>query len=135
MTRLGLELDVAGVAEVVGLRPRRPARLAGRVDRVLPAVRRTRPVSTRTGERGRWRTGTVRAATGPAPHQARPDELAAWIRGHRQIGDGVHGVRDVTFGEDASLVRTGAPPQVMASLRNLATDLHRPAGATDVAAT
>ena len=48
--------------------------------------------------------------------------------------NGLHWVRDVTFGEDASSVRTGAGPQVMAFLRNLATSLHRLAGATNVAA-
>lgn len=48
-------------------------------------TRRTRPVSTRTGKGGRWRTETVYAITDLGPHQARPDELAAWIRGHWQI--------------------------------------------------
>ena len=67
-------------------------------------------------------------------HQARPDELATWIRGHWQIENGLHWVRDVTFGEDASRVHTGAAPQVMASLRNLATSLHRLTGATNIAA-
>jgi hypothetical protein len=40
-------------------------------------LRRTRPLSGR----GRWRTETVYAITDLRPHQARPDELAAWIRG------------------------------------------------------
>jgi predicted transposase YbfD/YdcC len=53
-------------------------------------VRRTRPVSARTGRKGRWRTETVYAVTDLAPHQARPDELAAWIRGHWQIENGLH---------------------------------------------
>jgi len=34
-------------------------------------------------------------------------------------------VRDVTFAEDLSQVRTGAAPQVMASLRNLGLPRHR----------
>jgi hypothetical protein len=100
----------------------------------IQVTRRTRSVSTRTGRKGRWRAETVYAITDLAPHQARPDELAAWIRGHWQIENGLHWVRDVTFGEDASRVRTGAGPQVMASLRNLATSLHRLTGATNVAA-
>jgi hypothetical protein len=77
-----------------------------------------------TGEAG-WRTETVYAVTDLAPHQARPDELAAWIRGRWQIENGLHWVRDVTYGEDLSQVRTGSAPQVMASLRNLAISLHR----------
>jgi hypothetical protein len=42
-------------------------------------------------------------------------------------------VRDVTFGEDLSQVRTGAAPQVMATLRNLVISLHRLNGATNIA--
>jgi predicted transposase YbfD/YdcC len=99
----------------------------------IQVVRRTRPVSARTGRKGRWRTETVYAITDLGPHQARPEELATWIRGHWQIENGLHWVRDVTFGEDASRVHTGSAPQVMASLRNLATSLHRLAGATNVA--
>jgi predicted transposase YbfD/YdcC len=45
----------------------------------------------------------------------------------------LHWVRDVTFAEDLSQVRTGHAPQVMASLRNLAISLHRLAGATNIA--
>ena len=43
-------------------------------------------------------------------------------------------VRDVTFAEDLSQVRTGAGPQVMATLRNLVISLHRLSGATNIAA-
>ena len=100
----------------------------------IQITRRTRPVSARTGRRGKWRTETVYAITDLRPHQARPDELAAWVRGHWQIENGLHWVRDVTFAEDLSQVRTGAAPQVMASLRNLAISLHRLAGATNIAA-
>lgn len=66
-------------------------------------TRRTRPVSARTGRTGRmgrWRTETVYAITDLAPHQARPDELAGRIRGHWQIENGLHWVRDVTYAED-----------------------------------
>ena len=100
----------------------------------IQITRRTRPVSARTGKRGKWRTETVYAITDLGPHQARPDELAAWVRGHWQIENGLHWVRDVTFAEDLSQIRTGAAPQVMASLRNLVISLHRLAGATNIAA-
>jgi hypothetical protein len=43
-------------------------------------------------------------------------------------------VRDVTFDEDRSQVRTGAIPQVMAALRNTTIGLLRCAGATNIAA-
>jgi predicted transposase YbfD/YdcC len=96
-------------------------------------VRRTRPVNARTGKAGRWRTETVYAITDLRPHQASPAELAGWIRGHWQIENALHWVRDVTFAEDLSQVRTGHAPQVMASLRNLVISLHRLAGATNIA--
>jgi len=62
-----------------------------------------------------WRTETVYAITDVVPHQTRPGGVAAWIRGHRQIENGLHRVRDVTFAEDLSQVRTGSAPQVTAS--------------------
>jgi len=100
----------------------------------IQVTRRRRPASARTGRRAKWRTETVYAITDLAAHQTRPGELAAWIRGHWQIENGLHWVRDVTFAEDLSQVRTGSAPQVMASLRNLAISLHRLAGATNIAA-
>ena len=100
----------------------------------IQIVRRTRPVSAPDRQAGKWRTETVYAITDLAPHQARPDELAAWIRGHWQIENGLHWVRDVTFAEDLSQVRTGSAPQVMATLRNLVISLHRLTGATNIAA-
>lgn len=51
----------------------------------IQVTRRTRPVRARTGHKGRWRTETVYAITDLGPHQARPYELAAWVRGHWQI--------------------------------------------------
>ena len=37
--------------------------------------------------------------------------LAAWVRGHRETGIRLHWVRDVTYQEDKSLVRTGHAPR------------------------
>jgi predicted transposase YbfD/YdcC len=97
-------------------------------------IRRTRPVNAPIGKADRWRTETVYAITDLGPHQATPAELAGWVRGHWQIENALHWVRDVTFAEDLSQVRTGHAPQVMASLRNLVISLHRLAGATNIAA-
>jgi len=96
-------------------------------------TRKTRPINARAGTPGRWRTETVYAITDLKPHQARPDEIATWIRGHWQIENGLHWVRDVTFAEDLSQIRTGSGPQIMASLRNLVISMHRLAGATNIA--
>jgi predicted transposase YbfD/YdcC len=82
----------------------------------------------------KWRTETVYAVTSLTAGQAQPHQLAAWIRGHWSIENSLHWVRDVTLGEDLSQIRTGSAPQVMASLRNLAINLHRLAGAINIAA-
>ncbi|CCH72670.1 hypothetical protein BN11_1880004 [Nostocoides australiense Ben110] len=47
------------------------------------------------------------------------------IRGHWTIENRVHHVRDVTFDEDRSQVRTATLPRIMATLRNLAIGLIR----------
>jgi predicted transposase YbfD/YdcC len=61
-------------------------------------------------------------------------ELAIWIRGHWGIENLLHHVRDRTFREDDSKVRTGALPRAMASLRNLAISVFRQDGQTNIAA-
>ena len=43
-----------------------------------------------------------------------------------------HHVRDVTFDEDRSQVRTGSSPQIMATMRNIAISLLRLAGWTNI---
>jgi hypothetical protein len=46
----------------------------------------------------------------------------------------LHWIRDVTFAEDLSQIRTEHGPANMAALRNLALSRHRIAGATNIAA-
>ena len=65
---------------------------------------------------------------------AGPATLAAWVRGHWEIENKLHWVRDVTYQEDKSLVRTGNAPRVMASLRSLAISLLRLDGHANIAA-
>ena len=65
---------------------------------------------------------------------ADPATLAAWVRGHWEIENCLHWVRDVTYQEDKSLVRTGNAPRVMASLRSLAISLLRLDGHANIAA-
>jgi predicted transposase YbfD/YdcC len=65
---------------------------------------------------------------------ADPATLAAWIRGHWHIENKLHWVRDVTYHEDKSLVRTGNAPRVMATLRGLAISLLRLDGHANIAA-
>jgi predicted transposase YbfD/YdcC len=65
---------------------------------------------------------------------ASPDTLAAWVQGHWGIENRLHWVRDVTWDEDRSTVRTGNAPRVMATLRNTAIGLLRHDGWTNLAA-
>jgi hypothetical protein len=64
---------------------------------------------------------------------ASPARLADLLRGHWAI-EALHHLRDVTFAEDGSQVRTGAGPSVMACLRNLAIGVLSRAGPVNFAA-
>jgi predicted transposase YbfD/YdcC len=66
--------------------------------------------------------------------EAEPATLATWVRGHWHIENKLHWVRDVTYQEDKSLVRTGNAPRVMATLRSLAISLLRLDGHANIAA-
>ena len=50
-------------------------------------------------------------------------QIQAFRRGHWTIENPLHYVRDVTFGEDHSTVRTGHAPENLAILRNLVIGL------------
>jgi predicted transposase YbfD/YdcC len=97
----------------------------------IQVTRRRRPLSGGTGQR--WSTQTSYAVTSLAASQATPAQVAGWIRGHWSI-EALHHVRDVTYREDASQIRTGNGPQVMATLRNLAIAILKPAGHASIAA-
>jgi predicted transposase YbfD/YdcC len=94
------------------------------------AIRITRRV--RHQKTKKWRTVTVYAATSLTAVQAGPAQLARYIRGHWGI-EALHHIRDVTYAEDASQVRTGNAPRAMASLRNLAIGILRRAGRSNIA--
>jgi predicted transposase YbfD/YdcC len=96
---------------------------------VIQVTRRIRDLGTR-----RWRSVVVYAVTSLSHHQASPARLADLIRGHWQIENGLHHVRDVTFAEDACKLRTGTGPQVMACLRNLVIGVLSRAGPVNLAA-
>jgi predicted transposase YbfD/YdcC len=95
----------------------------------LRIVRRRRPLNSK-----KWTAETVYAVTSLTAIQARPADLAAIARGHWLIEDQLHWVRDVTYDEDRSQIRTGNGPRVMASLRNLAITILRLTGETSIAA-
>ncbi|MEV5552005.1 hypothetical protein AB0L35_38740 [Streptomyces sp. NPDC052309] len=68
------------------------------------------------------------------PGSASGTQIAAWIRGHWKIENQLHHVRDTTFAEDASTIRTGGLPRVMAGLRNLAISVCRQDNRANIAA-
>jgi predicted transposase YbfD/YdcC len=78
-------------------------------------------------------TETSYYVTNLSAAQAGPKQLARHIRGHWGIENRCHWVRDNTFDEDRSSVRTDSGPQVLATLRNLAISLLRLAGFTNIA--
>ncbi|MFJ1706635.1 ISAs1 family transposase [Kitasatospora sp. NPDC088346] len=85
------------------------------------------------------RTGTVSrqtvcAITDLTSRQASPQRLGQLVRSQRTIENRLHFVRDTTFAEDASKIRTGHGPENMATLRNLAINTLRAAGHRNIAA-
>jgi predicted transposase YbfD/YdcC len=93
----------------------------------IKVVRRRRALGSR-----KWTTVTVYAITSLTAGQADPVLLARWLRGHWAI-EALHWIRDVSFDEDRSQVRTSNGPQVMAALRNLVITALRLAGITNIA--
>ncbi len=90
---------------------------------------RTR-TTCRTGEVTRE---TVYGLTSLSPDRADAACVLDRLRTHWMIENGSHYVRDVTFAEDHSQVRTGSIPQVMAAFRNTAIALLRLNGEPNIA--
>jgi predicted transposase YbfD/YdcC len=91
-------------------------------------------VRTRRLGAARHHTETIYAITDLTWHQITPAQIAEALRVHWHIENRLHWVRDVTFAEDHSQIRTGHGPAVMATLRNLAISVHRLAGEPNIAA-
>lgn len=91
-------------------------------------VVRTSTVGQRTTHEVRY--GITSAPVGVMGAKA----MLEMVRGHWQIENGLHYRRDVSLGEDASLVRMGQAPHVLATLNNLVCGLVARAGITNLAA-
>jgi len=74
---------------------------------------------------GQTRREQVAVITSQPAEQASPAQVLQRVRGHWSIENRSHWVRDVTFDEDRSRVRTKQGPRMMAILRNLAIALIR----------
>ena len=91
-------------------------------------TRKSRPIGTR-----KWSTETVYVVTSLTPALGKPELIGSLIRGHWGIENGLHYRRDVTWREDASQIRRGNAPRIMASLRNIAITILRLEGETNLA--
>jgi predicted transposase YbfD/YdcC len=80
-------------------------------------------------------TEVVYLITTLSREQASPQRLLELVRGHWGIENRSHYVRDVTFQEDRSRLRTGHAPQILACLRNLVITLIHRHGSSQIAST
>lgn len=102
---------------------------------LFPGARQAIQVKRRRTDRktGKTTITTVYAVTSLAAEQATPAQIATLIRDHWKV-EALHHVRDTTFAEDASQLRTGNTPRAMATWRNLAIGALKLAGVTNIAA-
>ncbi len=98
-----------------------------RLERRRAPVRHGRPVGPASVEVAYYITSLP-------PDRADAARLLGLIRGHWGIENRLHHVRDLTFDEDRSTVRSGAAPQLMAAGRNLALALLRRQHRANIAA-
>ncbi|MGW1530482.1 ISAs1 family transposase [Streptomyces sp. NPDC002159] len=102
---------------------------------LFPGARQTVQIKRRRTDRkaGKTTVKTVYAVTSLTAEQATAAQLAELVRDHWKI-ETLHHVRDTTFAEAASQLRTGNPPRVMATWRNHAIGALRTAGVKNIAA-
>jgi predicted transposase YbfD/YdcC len=107
-------------------------RLSGYLD--WPGVEQVCRLTRATRRNGQEEHEVEYAITSVPRSKADAGQILAWWRGHWGIENRVHYVRDVTFGEDASRIRTASAPQVLAAMRNAVLSLLRLSGCTNIAA-
>jgi predicted transposase YbfD/YdcC len=91
-----------------------------------PLVAQVAELTRTVTKKGVTSTEVVYLITDLSPQQASPLHLLTLVRGHWGIENRSHYVRDVSFQEDRSRLRSGHAPQVLAAVRNVAiTLLHR----------
>jgi predicted transposase YbfD/YdcC len=99
-----------------------------------PGVRQVFMVERVWRERGREKGAVQYGITSLPMAQGGATRLLACKRGHWGIENGLHHVKDVTLGEDASRVRVGQGPNVLALLRDTALNVLRSTGCRTIAA-
>lgn len=91
----------------------------------FPAAAQVAQLRRTVTDKGTKTVEVVHLITSASHTAAPPQRLAAWMQGQWDIENRLHWVRDVTFGEDGSQVRTAQAPRVMATCRNLAISILR----------
>jgi predicted transposase YbfD/YdcC len=115
-----------------GRRERRTLRATTALNEYLdwPGVAQVGEVTCQVDENGERTEATRYFITSVPRNVAGASELLRWVRGHWSIENRSHYVRDVTLGEDASRIRKGSGPEVMAAFRNAAIGFLRSTGVT-----
>jgi hypothetical protein len=95
------------------------------IDTSIPYIAQTFCVIRETFEvsKAKYSKDVAYGITSLEKENASPEKLFYLVRGHWAIENSSHYVRDVTMGEDASRIRKGAGPRIMATLRNLIISL------------
>jgi hypothetical protein len=98
-----------------------------------PGVAQVGQVQSVVSRNGTTTSETRTFITSAPRSEAGAGKLLEWVRGHWSIENRSHYVRDVTMGEDASRIRKGSGPQVMAAVRNATIGFLRRTGVTNIA--
>ena len=93
-----------------------------------PGLAQVVMIERRWWERGKRQEAVRYGITSLPAGVADAQRLLAFVRGHWQIENGLHYVKDVTLGEDRSLIRKGNGPSNMAMLRDTVVSLLHRAG-------
>lgn len=107
-------------------------RLTGHLD--WPGIEQVCRLTWITWRNGQEQQEVEYAITSVSRSQANAGKLLTWWRGHPGIENRAHYVRDVTFGEDASRIRTASTPQILAATWNAIISLLRLWGSPNIAA-
>jgi len=100
-----------------------------------PFVAQVAQLTRTVTKAGQTTTEVVYLITTLTASKASPEYLLDLNRGHWSIENRTHYVRDVTFGEDRSRLRTGNAPQILVAFRNLAITLIHRSGSSHIRAT
>ncbi len=98
-----------------------------------PGVKQVCQTTRTTTRKGVTTTEVAYGIASVGRDQANAAKLLSWQRDHWGIENKEHWVRDETFGEDRCRVRTGAAPQILAGIRNLAMNWLRSLNVDNIA--